>query len=208
MLQEKLATSLLDEHIILGDFNLYHAVWGGMEAKSDRDAKSLLAIVEQHSLHLLSKTGTITYDEAGHQSTIDLIFASTAISERLITCKILSDSRYGSDHRPILSLFNLETIEQVVEPRRKFKETNVKVRCEVILKDSARISDLLLQSINDIDKFLEALVSAINKTIIAFTSLRRITARSKPGFNSECKAAQMRTCHLRKRFNRLKTDDA
>ena len=37
-----------------------------MEAKIDRDAESLLAIVEQHGLHLLLKTGIIAYDEAGH----------------------------------------------------------------------------------------------------------------------------------------------
>ncbi len=154
------------------------------------------------------KTGTITYDKAGHQSTIDLIFASTAISERLIICKIPSDSKYRSDHCPILFSFNLEIIEQVVETKRQFKETNIEVLCEVMLNDSVRISDLPLQSINDIDKFLEALVSAINKSIIASTSLRRITARSKPGFNAECKAAQMRACHLRKRFNRLGTNNA
>ncbi len=59
MLQEKLAASPLDEHIILGDFNLHHPVWGGMEAKNDRDVESLLAIVEQHGLHLFLKTGTI-----------------------------------------------------------------------------------------------------------------------------------------------------
>ncbi len=82
-----------------------------MEAKIDRDAESLLAIVEQHGLHLLLKTGIIAYDEAGHQSTIDLIFASTVMSNRLIICKIPNDSRYGSDHCLILSLFNLETIE-------------------------------------------------------------------------------------------------
>ena len=208
MLQERLAESPLDEHIILGDFNLHHLVWGGIEAKSDSNAKSLLAIVEQYGLHLLLKTGTITYDEAGHQSTINLIFASTAMAERLITCKIPSDSKYGSDHHPVLSSFNLKTIEQVVEPRRQFKETNVKVFCEVMLKDSAGISDLPLHSTSNIDKFLEALISAINKSIIASTPLCRITARSKPGFNAECKAAQMRARHLRKRFNRLGTDNA
>ncbi len=133
MLQEKLAALSLDKHVILGDFNLHHPVWEGMKAKSDRDAKSLLAIVEQHGLHLLLKTGTITYNEAGHQSKIDLIFVFTAMSEQLIICKIPSDSKYGADHCPILSSFNLKTIEQVVEPRRQFKENNVKVFCEVIL---------------------------------------------------------------------------
>ena len=46
MLQEKLAESPLDENIILGDFNLHHPVWGGIEPKNDKDAESFLAIVE------------------------------------------------------------------------------------------------------------------------------------------------------------------
>ena len=30
------------------NFNLHHPVWGGIEAKRDSDAKSLLAIVESY----------------------------------------------------------------------------------------------------------------------------------------------------------------
>lgn len=70
LLQEKLAASPLDEHIILGDFNLHHPAWRGIGAKIDNNSEVSLALVEQHGLHLLLKTGTITYDEAGHQSTI------------------------------------------------------------------------------------------------------------------------------------------
>lgn len=79
---------------------------------------------------------------------------------------------------------------------------------EVMLKESAGMSSLPLQSRGDIDKFFEELVLVINKSIEAFTPLQRITARSKPGFNAECKAAQMRARQLRKRLNRLGTDNA
>ncbi len=90
---------------------------------------------------------------------------------RFIICKIPSDSKYGFDHCLILSLFNLETIKQIIEPRGQFKKTNVEVFCKIILKNSAGISDLLLYSISNIDKFLEVLISAINKSIIASTLL-------------------------------------
>lgn len=73
---KKIAVSLLDKHIILGNFNLYHPVLGDIETKSTSGAKSFLAIVEQYGLHLLLKTYTITYDKGGYQSIIDLIFVS------------------------------------------------------------------------------------------------------------------------------------
>ncbi len=75
-------------------------------------------------------------------------------------------------------------------------------------KDSGEISDLPLCSVSDIDTFLKALITAINRSLIASISLQRITARSKLGFNSECKASQIRAPHLQKRVDRLKTDDA
>ncbi len=95
----------------------------------------------------------------------------------------------------------------MVEPKRQFKETNFKVLGEVMLKNSAEISCLLFQFISVIDKFFEALRSAINKSIIASTPLKRVTAKSKPGFNAECKAAKLRAHHLQKRINWLGTDD-
>ncbi len=123
------------------------------------------------------------------------------MSERLITCKIPRNSEYESDHCPIISAFNSETIEQVLKPRCQFEEINVKLLCEVMLKDLAEISALLLQSISDIDKFLEVLVNTINKSIMTSILLWEITVRSKLGLNTECKVAQMRSCHLLKCFN-------
>ncbi len=59
-----------------------------METRSDSNAESLLAIVEQQDL-FITKTQYYQYDEAGCQSTIGLIFASSTC---LITWKIPNDS--------------------------------------------------------------------------------------------------------------------
>ncbi len=207
-LEQVIASFPSQEHIILGDFNLHHPVWGGIEARNDNNAENLLALVEQHGLHLLLKPGTVTYDEAGCQSTIDLIFCFHTIFSSLISCHIPNDSEYGSDHRPILSIFNLETIEQPAILRRQFKKTDLKVMREVMLRESARMSNLPLHTKDDVDGFVEKLVSIINKSIEASTPIQKITTWSKPGFNSECREAQMRARQLRKRFNRIGSDDA
>ena len=150
---------------MLGNFNLHHPVWGGIEAKNDSNAENLLAMVEQHGLHLLLQPGTITYDEARSQSAIDLIFASYIISSFLITCQIPDNSKYGSDHRPILSVFNLETIDQPPILRQQFKKTDLKVMREVMLRESAEMPSLPLHTKDDINGFVEKLVLVINKSI-------------------------------------------
>lgn len=207
-LEQVIASFPLQEHIILGDFNLHHPVWGGIEARSDNNVENLLTIVEQHGLHLLLKPVTVMCDKAGCQSTIDLIFCSHIIFSNLISCHIPNNSEYGSDHRPILSLFNLETIEQPAILRRQFKKTDFKVIRKVMLRESAEMSNLPLHTKDNVDKFVKKLVSIINKSIKAFTPIQKITTWSKLGFNSECKEAQMKARQLRKRFNRIGSDDA
>lgn len=117
LLKEKIAVLPLKKYIILGDFNLYYLVWGRIEIKSKSNAETLLALVEQHGFYLLLTTGIITYNKNGHQSIIDLIFASIAILEHFIICKILNNNKYGSDHHLILSVLNLETINQIIKPK-------------------------------------------------------------------------------------------
>lgn len=189
LLQEKIVVLPLEEYIILENFNLYHLVWGRIEIRSKNNSKTLLALVEQHGFYLLLKTGIITFNKNGHQSIIDLIFACIAILERLIICKILNNKKYGSNHHLILSVLNLETNNQTIKPKQQFKEINIKVLWEIIMNNSAQISDFLLQISNHIDTYLGLLVDAINKSIIALTLLRKITTRSKPVYNLECKMA-------------------
>lgn len=117
----------------MDDFNLHHLAWREIGAKINNNFEIFLALVAQYSFHLLIKTGIITYNETRHQSTIDLIFISTIIFERLITCKILLNDKYGFNHRPILSLFNMVIFDQEMEPWQQFKETDVKVLRKTIL---------------------------------------------------------------------------
>lgn len=58
-----------------------------------------------------------------------------------------------------------------------------------MINNSAQISDFLFQISNNIDICLVLLIDTINKSIIALTLLCKITAKSKPIFNLECKIA-------------------
>lgn len=102
LLQTILETSPLDEHMVLGDFNLHHPNWGGPNCRS-------VILAEQYYLAQLVPTGTITYSEGLGKSTIDLFFATPLIAESLLTCKIADNLDHHSDHMPIVTTISLAT---------------------------------------------------------------------------------------------------
>ncbi len=64
------------DHILLGDFNLHYPLWGGAQATADPMAENFISIFIARFLHLLLPQGSITRSENGHETTIDLVFAS------------------------------------------------------------------------------------------------------------------------------------
>ena len=113
------------EYVVLGDFNLHHPIWGGVHIPTtDRNLEDLLSVVEENSFQLLLKKGTIIYEEAEYQRTIDLVFALSFISESLIFCKVAKEINYKSNHYPVITRFNLQTIQKEEQLRHQFKKTD------------------------------------------------------------------------------------
>lgn len=59
---------------------------------------------------------TITYNERGFQSTIDLVFGSQQIRENMIKCDISQEYDHNSDYMPISSEWNLQLKEKIEIP--------------------------------------------------------------------------------------------
>jgi hypothetical protein len=66
---------------VLGDFNLYHPAWGGDDAPRDVRAEDLLDLIEMAGLDNWLAPGTVTRDQAGSQSTIDLTLVLYSLRE-------------------------------------------------------------------------------------------------------------------------------
>ena len=47
-----------------------------------------------------------------YQNTIDLVFAFSYISESFIFCKVAKNLDNGSDHYPIITYFNPQTVQK------------------------------------------------------------------------------------------------
>jgi hypothetical protein len=55
------AQSRYDDHIILGDMNLYHPMWGGAHVKADNEADELIELIDELGLELLTEQGLIIW---------------------------------------------------------------------------------------------------------------------------------------------------
>lgn len=72
-LSTALSANQEEEQIILGDFNLYHELWGGLTIReSDPKSNDLIDLVEDFQVGSLLPNGTITYDDKNTQSCMDL----------------------------------------------------------------------------------------------------------------------------------------
>lgn len=86
-------------YLVLGNFNLHHPVWGGDDAPRDAKAEGLLDLKEVVGLDNWLIPGTVTRNQAGSQSTIDLVLASYSLREQMIACEV-DNSVHADSDRP------------------------------------------------------------------------------------------------------------
>ncbi len=104
ILKHRLAAHPNEKHIVLRDFNLHHEAWRGARASKTLIEKSeeLLIVTQRWEIEQTVPVGTATYREFTGESTIDLIFATSLLSESLNSYDVAGDFDHDSDHQPIL----------------------------------------------------------------------------------------------------------
>src|SRR5947207_7943689 len=75
--------------IVLGDFNL--PLGGEASPRHDNQADELLLLMDEHQLDLLPPPGSKTFDERRGTATIDLVFGTPWVQERVIFCGVRKD---------------------------------------------------------------------------------------------------------------------
>ena len=197
-----------EKHIAIGDFNLHHPVWGGVDiTRTERASETLLEIIETDQMEQILTPETVTYLDKGTKSTIDLVFMTSLLKDSLIVCQT-KEFKYGSDHYPIITYINLETRQQLTEDKRQFWKTNQKRLVERFGEETQALSEFRPRTKKEIDEQIRLLTIAIQRSIEFSTPLVQICKRSVPGFDCECKEAQMRARHLHKIYQREGTDES
>jgi hypothetical protein len=178
------------EHIVAGDFNLYHPHWGRARAKRiDWQAIELHNFCLQ-SMHLVTKVSAKTWektDNSDQWSTIDLTFVSLGLSTRvdgweLLSRRELMDTK--ADHEPICTTLNV-TAPRMESAQRCFKRADHDQLKEAVRKGLEAIG---LPPLLDEDQ-IDVLITATCENVPFVNPSPRASSLMTPDVKAAIKAA-------------------
>jgi hypothetical protein len=96
--REALEHHQTNEQVLLGDFNLHHPLWGGLNREvTDPESEDLIDIIENFALHKTLLPGAVTY-EGRAQSTIDLCLVTAGLINRIVSRDDQAEGNLHSAH--------------------------------------------------------------------------------------------------------------
>lgn len=210
ILKRRLAAHPNEEHIILGDFNLHHEVWGGPRASKTLIEKSeeLLMVAQRWEMEQMVPVGTATYKESTGEGTIDLIFATPLLSESLISCDIAGDFDHDSDHQPILSKWTMRTINNPPSLRLPLSKIDIPLIKRMLKEELAKNPPSPCTTPEQLDTQVNSLISAINTAMDFAIPKANVSPKSVLGFDEKCKEVQMKARRLKKIWKREETEES
>jgi hypothetical protein len=164
-----------DNDVLLGDFNLHHALWAGLGLPPNKmcpDSKLLAEKTKELGMKLITKRGAVTYtrseeDKSTYKSTLDLVFISRQLYPRLIDWEVLKVSGFGSDHR--ICQTRLKTIpNRRLGVRFQWDKANV---CQLHQSFANSLSDLENEELttkDDIDYYVKMITTPLMDAIDNF----------------------------------------
>lgn len=203
-----LLNHLIDEdpegqHLVVGDFNLHHSTWGGLEVEGDREAKQLLTVMDERQLSLLLPQGSVTWRSGELQSTINLSLGTPTVAQRLVSCGVLEEN-HDSDHYPILTTLLLKAPEATPEARQQWDRLDTEVFQKALAAQLAATAANPKTTEQQIVAITEALQHAIQKAV----PVTQPSKWSKPGFGPEAKEVIREMNRARRRWQREQTAES
>ena len=117
-----------DDQVLLGDFNLHHPLWGGLNREAtDPESEDLIDIIGDFALHNTLPPGTVTYEEGRAQTTIDLCLVTTRLIDRVTKSEVDRNLDHDSDHLPISTTLDLAVQRLEKRPRKDWKRLDEKL---------------------------------------------------------------------------------
>ena len=117
-----------EEQVVLGDLNLHHPLWGGLNRETtDPESEDLIDIIGDFALHNTLPPGTITYEEGQSQTTIDLCLVTTGLIDKVIKSEVDRNLDHDLDHLLICTTLDLSVQRLEKRPRKDWKRLDVKL---------------------------------------------------------------------------------
>ncbi|KAL6152343.1 hypothetical protein ACJQWK_05935 [Exserohilum turcicum] len=195
-----------NEQILLGDFNLHHPLWGGQNVRHiDPQAEDLIAIIEDFDLSNTLAAGTITYEEAARQTTIDLCLVTVGLVDRMIRSEVDRDLDHDSDHLPISTVLNMTVQSMQETTKRNWKRMNEKTYLEDL---KATLPPLRRPTTKlALDNYVRDVTTAIKTAAEKATPQVCISARAREGWTAECKTVLAEAKRLKRRHSQHGTEE-
>lgn len=166
-IKQQLASGV--HHILFGDFNLHHLFWNGPSRPTQHAAANqLLKIIEDACFSLTLPKGTITWEARNSVSTIDLVFMSDYLAERLEHCMAKPELNQSSDHIPISTHILLSSEPQPSIKCRAWKLLDLEKLREAERHALAPITTF--HNSIDIDRYTESIQTYLQNIIEAAVS--------------------------------------
>ncbi|OQD91493.1 hypothetical protein PENSOL_c052G04813, partial [Penicillium solitum] len=170
--------------MIAGDFNLHHPAWGGIQATQDLGSDRLIELCDEADLDLWLEPGTITRDQNGEQTTIDLLFGTPALTERLVVCELALECHADSDHLPIRALLDIDTVPIIETKRRLWKAIDTE-KFDVFVADNLPMPPPLTTP-RQIDDAVDHLIDIVRRGVHESTPWARSSPHANPSWTKEC----------------------
>jgi exonuclease III len=198
------------EHILVGDFNLHHPLWGGIGSPTQHTvADALIEHTAEAGLSLALPQGSITWETRGASSTIDLVFASESIHQRILHCAVDMEREESSDHLPIRTTLDTQPPPNTTKPKRPQWKRADWERTRLDLE--ARLLPLQqeeLEAEEDLDRYTERIQEAINTTIQTTIPAARPSKWATMHWTQECSAKVQEARAARRKWTREGTEEA
>ncbi|KAJ5639865.1 uncharacterized protein N7484_007727 [Penicillium longicatenatum] len=187
------------EHVITGDFNAHHPVWGGPGVAAEAEAEEFLLLADQFKLDMLTECGKPTWERGGMETVIDLTWVSEELTSRLINHGRADDIEHQSDHFPIRTTLDVTTPLFEQPQRRNWTATDDKILTEFVNKH-VKERDLTKAGKTRIELETQTFIRTIQAAIQASTPWAKPSEWANSDFTPECREAVKAVRYLRRRW--------
>ena len=191
--------------IAVGDFNVHHPQWGGDEIPPDADADQLLAVIDEFGLMQHVPRGSSTFQSSvSSPQTLDLMFTTEGLRERVTQCGVAYDFDHGSDHYPVTLDIDISIADGAQEAIYNLGQINKAIFINELNKLPPRLPDIGIANEPTLNLVSGLIRDNINQALIASTPKRDPKAPRVPGFNQEYKDAIATTQKRRRLYQKLR----
>ncbi|KAI7106877.1 hypothetical protein KC340_g1239 [Hortaea werneckii] len=201
------------EHMLVGDFNLHHPLWGETLLPTQHTlAHDLIEATTRGNMELILSQGTVTWKSGNSMSTLDLTFATSGIAEQVLQCQPCEELDSNSDHIPIITSIETSVPQQTERPAqpqwrkadwKKVRE-RLKYRLEVLdqdhLNDTSDLDRRQTNKLEALDERVAQLQMIIQDTVRDTIPLAKPSRWIRTGWSDECTESVKRARRARRKW--------